>query len=119
MAKDNGNEVFLANNWSVSTIINCVQTKSRDQLIIFLEERFNERFFEPIRRLNFQNREGFGFAIMALCSLLIETLQSFRYGLPSTNSRELEDLQIRQMIKKMEGKRSLNSSPSTTQSSQM
>jgi hypothetical protein len=52
-------------------------------------------FFEPIRHLASScNKQGYGFAIMALCSLLIETIQCYRYGLPSTNSGELERLGI-------------------------
>jgi hypothetical protein len=36
---------------------------------------------------------GYGFAVMALCSLLIETIYSYWDGLPSTNQRELKELE--------------------------
>jgi len=33
--------------------------------------------------------QGYGFAMMALCALLVETIQSYRDGLPTTYAREL------------------------------
>jgi hypothetical protein len=64
------------------------------ELIQFLRRRFNERFFRPIRVLRTAsgNEQGYGFAVMALCSLLVETIQCYRLGLPSTHPRELSDL---------------------------
>ena len=62
----------------------------KDSLIEFVRQRYEERFLDPIRTLRSAPRHsrGFGFAIMALCSLLIESLQSYRYGLPTTDAGE-------------------------------
>ena len=63
-------------------------------LVTFLRARHNERFFQPIGVLNRArgSERGYGFASLALCSLLIETIQSFREGLPTTNGGELSAL---------------------------
>jgi hypothetical protein len=49
---------------------------------------------EPIKTLRAAQNpaRGYGFSIMALCSLLIESLQSYRYGLPTTNRGEFARL---------------------------
>jgi hypothetical protein len=68
----------------------------RDCLIDFIEQRHTKRFFSPIECLRNAQSHG-GFAMMALCCLLIETLQSYRDGLPSTDRRELGDLRKEQV----------------------
>lgn len=68
-----------------------LRTKDSTGLIEFIEQRHRERFFEPIQQLRTSkaNAQGYGFAMMALCSLLVETIQSYRDGLPTTNPGEL------------------------------
>jgi hypothetical protein len=65
-----------------------LRTKDRAGLIDFIRQRHTERFFDPIQRLRGaeRNQQGYGFAMMALCSLLIETIQSYREGLPTTDT---------------------------------
>ena len=46
--------------------------------VTILDDRLRGRFFAPIRLI--ENEYGAGFAILALHSLLIETLQQFREG---------------------------------------
>ena len=83
-------EPNLATGWPISRVVACLQSANKNDLIAFLERRYEERFFKPIHILktNAGNHRGFGFAIMALCSLLIESLQSYRYGLPTTYEAE-------------------------------
>ena len=83
-------EPELATGWPISKVAACLQSANKDDLIAFLERRYEERFFEPIQVLKTSagNHRGFGFAIVALCSLLVESLQSFRYGLPTTHEAE-------------------------------
>jgi|ERR1044071_450713 hypothetical protein len=84
----------LARGWRASRVRACLDNQEKEQLIQFIDQRFTDRFFDPIRCLKQSpgNTQGYGFAIMALCSLLIESIQSFRFGLPSTYQRELERL---------------------------
>lgn len=68
----------------------CLDSAEKDSLLQFIDERYQERFFDPITKLMDSHGQlhGFGFAIMALCSLLIESLQCYRYGLPTTHDGE-------------------------------
>jgi hypothetical protein len=84
-------DIQLATNWRVSRVRRSLRRKNIAELVMFLRARHNERFFEPIRVLKgaHGNYQGYGFAMMTLCSLLIETIQSFRDGLPTTYGAEL------------------------------
>jgi len=87
-------EIRLARNWPMSKVRQCLDHKRKSELARFIRERYVERFFQPLQNLSRLpgNQQGYGFAIMALCCLLIETLESYRLGLPSTNYRELKNL---------------------------
>jgi hypothetical protein len=91
---------YLAANWTASEVRSCLRRKDKDGLIRFLRERHQERFFQPIRHLKVapENIQGYGFAVMALCALLVETIQSYRDGLPTTYSRELGRLRNRSRV---------------------
>lgn len=84
----------LAANWTVRRVRKCMRKRERTQLVQFLRERHHERFFGPILLLRNSsgNNHGYGFAMMALCSLLVETMQSYKDGLPTTFGPELEKL---------------------------
>src|SRR5690242_18371679 len=71
------NDLFLATGWRISRVRASLRARDRPGLIEFIRHRHTERFFEPIRQLQIANRnqQGYGFAMMALCSLLIETIQ--------------------------------------------
>lgn len=90
-------EVKLAFNWTKTRAQSCLDNAQRDELVRFIHERYNERFFGPIHLLRqaFGNQRGFGFAIMALCSLLVETIQCYREGHPSSDEGELQQLSKR------------------------
>jgi len=87
-------DLRLAANWPISKGRRCLRKKDRDGLVQFLRERHDERFFELIRYLKGApgNIQGYGFAMMALCALLVETIQSYRDGLPTTFAPELNRL---------------------------
>src|SRR5437660_610686 len=84
-------DLRLAADWRISRVRTSLRKKDRAGLIEFIRQRHKERFFEPIRQLRTaaSNQQGYGFAMMALCSLLIETIQSYRDGLPTTDRGEL------------------------------
>ena len=88
------NEPDLATGWPLSRVDSCLNTAQKDLLASMIQRRYEERFLEPIRilRLARGHARGYGFAIMALCSLLIESLQSYRYGLPTTHEGEYASL---------------------------
>lgn len=87
-------DLFLAAGWRISRVRASLRTKDRAGLVEFIRQRHRERFFDPIQQLRSaeRNQQGYGFAMMALCSLLIETIQSYRDGLPTTDRRELDRL---------------------------
>lgn len=84
---------YLASHWRASRVRSSLRSKRKKDLINFLRARYEERFFEPIRYLrNAGNLQGYGIAMMSLCSLLVESIQCLRDGLPSTNGGELKRL---------------------------
>ena len=93
MNEDSG-DPLLARNWPASMVEQCLANRDTAGLVQFLRERHRQRFFKPINQLKSAkgNSQGFGFAVMALCSLLIETVQSYRDGLPTTHQGELSNL---------------------------
>jgi len=82
---------LLAQHWPASRVHRCLGRKDTHGLVRFLRERHQERSFKPIKNLKSTrgNMQGYGFAMMALCSLLVETIQSYRDGLPTTSGGEL------------------------------
>jgi hypothetical protein len=86
----------LAPGWRAGTVLDRLQRRGKADIIDFLRKRHKERFFKPVKYLLDAPRSeygyGYGFAVMALCSLLIETIQSYWDGLPSTHQGELNEL---------------------------
>jgi len=71
-------EPELATGWPISKVEECLAAADKESLLQFVVRRYEERFLKPIRTLGSapRNYRGYGFAIMALCSLLVESLQS-------------------------------------------
>ena len=63
---------------------------AKDGIVSFVQQRFGERYLEPLK--NVPNKHKNGFAIMAVCCLFIEMLQSFREGWPDTSNRGRSEL---------------------------
>jgi len=91
----NAHDPLLARNWKKTKVLQCHNASERLALVCFLRERYAERFFEPIACLTGapSSGQGYGFAIMSLCCLLIETIECYRLGWPSSSAKELRDLQ--------------------------
>lgn len=87
-------EPLLARNWRKAKVLQCHDARERLALVCFLRERYAERFFEPIAYLTWapSSARGYGFAIMSLCCLLIETIECYRLGWPSSSVKELNAL---------------------------
>jgi hypothetical protein len=87
-------EPELAIKWPLSRVETCLDAGEKKLLVSLIQCRYKERFLDPIRTLRSEkgHARGYGFAIMALCSLLIESLQSYRYGLPTTHEAEYASL---------------------------
>lgn len=84
------NEPELATGWPLNRVDTCLNSADKASLVSMIQQRYDERFLQPLRTLKSASGHafGYGFAIMALCSLLVESLQSYRYGLPTTHDRE-------------------------------
>lgn len=67
------------------------QNNDRQALAQFVRDRFNERYFRPIESTPVADKHGF--TIMAVCCLVIETLESFYQGKEDTkyHSKEMFD----------------------------
>jgi len=84
----------FAEGWDKNRVQKMLRRKRPDQLAEFIKARHDERFLQPLRVLKAAsgNEQGFGFAMLAICSLLVETIQSYRDGLPTTDRGEFSDL---------------------------
>jgi hypothetical protein len=89
-----GSKVKLARNWTLMRVKECLSQSQKEEMVRFIHDRYTERFLEPIRSLSDGDStgRGSGFAIMALCSLLIETVECYRQGLPTSADAGLKDL---------------------------
>lgn len=88
-------DIELARGWTAEKVRGSLNNEeSRMDLIDFVRARYNERFFGSLHLLAKEPaaEQRLGFAIMALCCLLVETMESYRRGLPSTNNKELEKI---------------------------
>jgi hypothetical protein len=95
----------LATGWSVERVIDALVSQNRSQgrtdLAAFVMARYEHRFFKPISILEAEAVRGirwpkgnpdpdepirpYGFAIMSLACQLVETLESYRKGIPTTS----------------------------------
>jgi len=93
-------QLHLAQKWPRARVHGILRNRNPVELAQFIEERHSERFFRPIRALGkaLGNEQGYGFAMLALCSLLIETIQCYREGLPTTDRREFRGLMSLQKV---------------------
>jgi hypothetical protein len=73
------NEPELATAWPLSRVNTCLNSADKASLVLMIQQRYDERFLLPLRTLRSASGHalGYGFAIMALCSLLVESLQSY------------------------------------------
>lgn len=81
----------LSSTVTVARYRELAQNDDRQALAQFVCERFNERYFRPIESTPAADKHGF--MIMAVCCLVIETLESFYQGKEDTKgcSKEMFD----------------------------
>jgi hypothetical protein len=93
--------VELAPKWEIGAVLDALRDRNRPRLAKFIERRYETRFFEPISLLEKAAVSGiswkkgdsnpsepihpYGFAIMSLACQMIETMESYRRGIPTTN----------------------------------
>jgi hypothetical protein len=89
----------LAPEWDIKRVLNALHGEKRQekrlQLAQFIEGRYNKRFFEPISVLETGAVRGksarpYGFAIMSLACQMVETLESYREGIPTTSKGDFD-----------------------------
>ena len=86
--------MLFAQGWDEKKLRRSLRQKNPANLADFILARHEQRFLQPLRVLKGApgNWQGYGFSMLALCSLLIETIQSYRDGLPTTDRREFKKL---------------------------
>jgi hypothetical protein len=84
----------LAPGCPAEDVAKWLEIEDTAKLSTFLRNRHEARFFGPIECLQTASNahHGYGFSMMALCSLLVETIQCFREGMPSTSEKEWREL---------------------------
>jgi hypothetical protein len=105
LRKNKSEPMELATGWDIARVVGVLvgkdRAKSRAELAEFLQIRYAQRFFAPISLLEKEATRGikwpkdksdpdepiraYGFAIMSLACQMIETLQSYRKGIPTTS----------------------------------
>jgi len=73
---------LLSKSVTVSKYIKMENTQDKNGISTFIRERFTERYILPMK-----SRYRHGFSIMAICCLMIETLESFKQGWQDTRGR--------------------------------
>jgi hypothetical protein len=74
----------LSSTVTVSQYLSMEDNKEVEKIVAFVKERFCERYINPMR---VDKTKKSGFAMMALSCLMIETLESFYQGWPTTNRK--------------------------------
>ena len=72
----------LSKSFTVAQYDEFVATHNREKIASLIRERFKERFVLPLH-----SKQKHGFTIMAICCLMIETLESFRQGWTNTKGK--------------------------------
>jgi hypothetical protein len=73
----------LAANITIRQYRGMVRLKDRAGIAELVQKRFEERYLDPV--LDSPKRHGF--AVLAVCCLMVEALESFRQGWPDTDKR--------------------------------
>jgi hypothetical protein len=76
----------ISSRHAVSDYVRLRKAQDRSEIANMLRLRHIERYIDPVDK----SPSKHGFASMAMACLLIETIQSFREGVPDTNGRSKE-----------------------------
>jgi hypothetical protein len=74
---------YLSGEIQATAYADMVRNKDRLAIAALLRKRFTERYLDPA----FASPERHGFTMMAICCLMVETLESFRHGWRDTAER--------------------------------
>lgn len=75
---------YLATAFTVEDYRRLEKEQNKQEIIRFIHKRFKERYITPLRG---DRSEKHGFCTMAICCLMIETLESFRHGWGDTRGK--------------------------------
>jgi len=79
----NPESTCLAGKITVAQYREMVRREDREGIAALVQKRFAERYLDPV--LDGPNRHGF--AVLAVCCLMVEALESFRHGWPRTEGK--------------------------------
>ena len=82
-AEMNRTSVKLSSACTVDEYRKHEQSKDRERIAVFIDERFVERYITPVET----STKRHGFATMAVSCLMVEALESFWRGWPNSKSR--------------------------------
>ena len=75
-------KIELAKGITIAQYRELVVGRKKDEIADFIRQRFTERYITPL-----ETEKKNGFCIMAVCCLMIETLESFYHGWPNTKNK--------------------------------
>ena len=75
---------YLATSFTVEDYRRLEREQNKQEIARFIRKRFTERYITPFRG---DRSKKHGFCTMAICCLMIETLESFRQGWGDTKGR--------------------------------
>ncbi len=78
--------IYLSTSFTVEDYRRLEREQNKQEIIRFIRERFKERYITPLRG-NPSKKHKHGFCTMAICCLMIETLESFRQGWGNTQGK--------------------------------
>src|SRR5574341_1004729 len=81
------NNVKLSSSVTISIYQEFIKLKNKVGIANFVKERFTERYVNPLKVFPWRKN---GFCTMAICCLMIETLESFWRGWENTRGRDEE-----------------------------
>lgn len=73
-------KIKLSSEVTIGKYRELLRKKDREEIADFIRERFTERYIDPVKEYSSRN----GFCIMAVCCLMIETLESFYRGMENS-----------------------------------
>jgi hypothetical protein len=75
----------LSSSVDIEKLSKFLEDKNQNKIADFVFERFSERYINPIKKLD--PNEKHGFSIMAISCLMIESLESFKSGFKDTKKK--------------------------------
>lgn len=86
--QSNIDDIKLSSSVTIGKYKELENEQNREKISDFIMERFSERYILPLESIDKKKKNGF--CIMAVCCLMIETLESFRQGWSDSNNKSKE-----------------------------